>query len=101
MRLLTGKNPLSQPSITSSFWLYCTWGTPLISSRDLFFISNGILVHYYSNADAMDGFNRKLPCILLQTSVIQNLERTEGNFNNFRYKSQAVSILKSYPLNTE
>jgi hypothetical protein len=36
--------------------------------------------------------------VLLQTSVIQNLERTEGNYHNFDI-SQAVSILKSYPLN--
>ena len=33
--LLTGKNPLSQPSITSLFG-FTVPGTPLISSRDFF-----------------------------------------------------------------
>ena len=94
--LLTGKNPLSQPSITSLFG-FTVPGTPLVSSRDFFlsqmeswFTTNPMRTQWMVLIESYPA--------LLQTSVIQNLERTEGNFNNFDI-SQAVSILKSYPLN--
>jgi|TARA_R110002050_G_scaffold118328_7_gene235696 hypothetical protein len=94
--LLTGKNPLSQPSITSLFG-FTVPGTPLISSRD-FFLSQ--MESWFTTIPMRTQWMVLIESYpaLLQTSVIQNLERTEGNFNNFDI-SQAVSILKSYPLN--
>lgn len=94
--LLTGENPLAQPQITSVFG-FTVPVTPLISTRD-FFLSQMeswftaiplrtqwmLLIHGYPR--------------LLQTAVIQSLEDRVGNSNNFDI-SQAVSILKSYPLN--
>ncbi len=94
--LLTGKNPLSQPSITSLFG-FTVPGTPLVSSRD-FFLSQ--MESWFTTIPMRTQWMVLIESYpaLLQTSVIQNLERTEGNFNNFDI-SQAVSILKSYPLN--
>ncbi len=94
--LLTGKNPLSQPSITSLFG-FTVPGTPLISSRD-FFLSQ--MESWFTTIPMRTQWMVLIESYpaLLQTSVIQNLERTEGNYNNFDI-SQAVSILKSYPLN--
>ena len=90
--LLTGENPLSQPSITSLFG-FTVPGTPLISSRDYF------LTQMESWFTTIPMRTQWLVLIqnyppLLQTSVLHNLERIEGNFNNFNI-SQAVSILKS------
>jgi hypothetical protein len=89
--LLTGKNPLSQPSITSLFG-FTVPGTPLISSRD-FFLSQ--MESWFTTIPMRTQWMVLIESYpaLLQTSVIQNLERTEGNFNNFDI-SQAVSILK-------
>lgn len=94
--LLTGKNPLSQPSITSLFG-FTVPGTPLVSSRD-FFLSQ--MESWFTTIPMRTQWMVLIESYpaLLQTSVIQNLERTEGNFNNFDI-NQAVSILKSYPLN--
>tara|TARA_R110000851_G_scaffold124391_3_gene254619 strand:- start:3712 stop:4590 length:879 start_codon:yes stop_codon:yes gene_type:complete len=94
--LLTGENPLAQPSITSLFG-FTVPGTPLISVRD-YFLSQ--MESWFTTIPMrtqwmvlIEGYPE-----LLQTSVLHNLERIEGNFNNFNI-SQAVSILKSYPLN--
>tara|TARA_R110002051_G_scaffold273081_1_gene333755 strand:+ start:13856 stop:14740 length:885 start_codon:yes stop_codon:yes gene_type:complete len=94
--LLRGTNPLAQPSITSLFG-FTVPGVPLISTRDYF------LTQMESWFTAIPMRTQWMLLIenyptLLQTSVIQNLERTEGNYHNFDI-SQAVSILKSYPLN--
>jgi hypothetical protein len=94
--LLTGENPLANPSITSLFG-FTVPGTPLISSRD-YFLSQ--MESWFTTIPMRTQWMvliQNYPS-LLQTSVIQNLERTEGNFNNFNI-SQAVSILKAYPLN--
>ena len=94
--LLTGENPLSNPSITSLFG-FTVPGTPLISSRD-YFLSQ--MESWFTTVPMRTQWMVLIQSYptLLTTSVLQNLERTEGNFNNFNI-SQAVSILKSYPLN--
>ena len=94
--LLTGENPLSNPSITSLFG-FTVPGTPLISSRD-YFLSQ--MESWFTTIPMRTQWMVLIQSYpsLLQTSVLQNLERTEGNFNNFNI-SQAVSILKAYPLN--
>jgi hypothetical protein len=94
--LLTGENPLANPSITSLFG-FTVPGTPLISSRD-YFLSQ--MESWFTTIPMRTQWMvliQNYPS-LLQTSVIQNLERTEGNYNNFNI-NQAVSILKAYPLN--
>ena len=94
--LLTGENPLAIPSITSLFG-FTVPGTPLISSRD-YFLSQ--MESWFTTIPMRTQWMvliQNYPS-LLQTSVIQNLERTEGNYNNFNI-NQAVSILKAYPLN--
>jgi len=94
--LLTGTNPLSQPQITSVFG-FTVPGTPLISTRD-FFLSQ--MESWFTTIPLrtqwmllIQGYPQ-----LLQTEVVQSLEDRAGNYNNF-YINQAVSILKSYPLN--
>ena len=91
--LLTGENPLSNPSITSLFG-FTVPGTPLISSRD-YFLSQ--MESWFTTVPMRTQWMVLIQSYptLLTTSVLQNLERTEGNFNNFNI-SQAVSILKSY-----
>ena len=94
--LLTGENPLAQPSITSLFG-FTVPGTPLISVRD-YFLSQ--MESWFTTIPMRTQWMVLIQSYpeLLQTSVLHNLERIEGNFNNFNI-SQAVSILKSYPLN--
>ena len=94
--LLTGENPLAQPSITSLFG-FTVPGTPLISSRDYFLTQ---MESWFTTIPMRTQWMVLIQSYpeLLQTSVLHNLERIEGNFNNFNI-SQAVSILKSYPLN--
>lgn len=94
--LLTGTNPLSQPQITSVFG-FTVPGTPLISTRD-FFLSQ--MESWFTTIPLrtqwmllIQGYPQ-----LLQTEVVQSLEDRAGNYNNFDI-NQAVSILKSYPLN--
>lgn len=94
--LLTGQNPLSQPSVTSVFG-FTVPGTPLISTRDFFLTQ---MESWFTTIPLrtqwmllIQGYPQ-----LLQTQVIQSLEDRQGNINNFDI-SQAVSILKSYPLN--
>ena len=94
--LLTGQNPLSQPSVTSIFG-FTVPGTPLISTRDFFLAQ---MESWFTTIPLrtqwmllIQGYPQ-----LLQTQVIQSLEDRQGNINNFDI-SQAVSILKSYPLN--
>lgn len=94
--LLNGNNPLSQPQITNIFG-FTVPGTPLISTRD-FFLSQ---MESWFTAIPMrtqwmlliQGYPQ-----LLQTEVVHSLEDKVGNYNNFDI-NQAVSILKSYPLN--
>jgi len=94
--LLTGTNPLSQPQITSVFG-FTVPGTPLISTLD-FFLSQ--MESWFTTIPLrtqwmllIQGYPQ-----LLQTEVVQSLEDRAGNYNNFDI-NQAVSILKSYPLN--
>ena len=94
--LLTGKNPLSQPQVTSVFG-FTVPGTPLISTRD-FFLSQ------------MESWFTSIPLksqwlvliqgypTLLQTEILRQLEDQVGNYNNFDI-SQATAIAKSFPLN--
>jgi len=94
--LLTGQNPLAQPQITSVFG-FAVPGVPLISTRD-FFLSQ--MESWFSAIPLRTQWMvliQGYPA-LLQTQVIHSLERYEGNYNNFDI-SQAVSILKSFPLN--
>jgi len=94
--LLTGQNPLAQPQITSVFG-FSVPGTPLISTRD-FFLSQ--MESWFSAIPLRTQWMLLIQGYpaLLQTQVVHSLERYEGNYNNFDI-SQAVSILKSYPLN--
>ena len=94
--LLRGTNPLTQPSITSLFG-FTVPGVPLISTRDYFLTQMESWFTTIPMRTQWMVLIENYP-ILLQTAVIQNLERTEGNYHNFDI-SQAVSILKSYPLN--
>ena len=94
--LLTGQNPLSQPSVTSVFG-FTVPGTPLISTRDFFLTQ---MESWFTTIPLrtqwmllIQGYPQ-----LLQTQVVQSLEDRQGNVNNFDI-SQAVNILKSYPLN--
>jgi len=94
--LLTGQNPLAQPSITSVFG-FTVPGTPLISTRDFFLTQ---MESWFTSIPLrtqwmllIQGYPQ-----LLQTQVVQSLEDRQGNVNNFDI-SQAVNILKSYPLN--
>lgn len=94
--LLTGQNPLAQPQITSVFG-FSVPGVPLISTRD-FFLSQ--MESWFSAVPLRTQWMLLIQGYpaLLQTQVVHSLERYEGNYNNFDI-SQAVSILKSYPLN--
>ena len=94
--LLTGQNPLAQPQITSVFG-FSVPGVPLISTRD-FFLSQ--MESWFSAIPLRTQWMLLIQGYpaLLQTEVVHSLERYEGNYNNFDI-SQAVSILKSYPLN--
>ena len=94
--LLTGQNPLAQPQITSVFG-FSVPGVPLIRTRD-FFLSQ--MESWFSAVPLRTQWMLLIQGYpaLLQTQVVHSLERYEGNYNNFDI-SQAVSILKSYPLN--
>ena len=94
--LLNGTNPLSQPQITNIFG-FTVPGVPLISTRD-FFLSQ--MESWFTTIPMrtqwmllIQGYPQ-----LLQTEVVHSLEDKVGNYNNFDI-NQAVSILKSYPLN--
>lgn len=94
--LLTGQNPLAQPQITSVFG-FTVPGTPLISTRDFFLTQ---MESWFTTIPLrtqwmvlIQGYPQ-----LLQTQVVQSLEDRVGNYNNFNV-TQAVNILKSYPLN--
>jgi len=94
--LLTGQNPLSQPQFTSVFG-FAVPGSPLISARDLFL-------------QRLERWSTSIPMrtqwmiliqgypSLLQTAILHQLERREGNYNNFDI-DQAVRICKKYTLN--
>ncbi len=91
-----GTNPLSQPSITSLFG-FTVPGTPLISSRDFF------LTQMESWFTAIPMRTQWMVLIegypeLLQTQVLHQLENNFGNSNNYDI-NQAMTILKSFPLN--
>jgi|TARA_A100001201_G_scaffold138298_1_gene129093 hypothetical protein len=94
--IFKGTNPLTQPSITSLFG-FTVPGTPLVSSRDFF------LTQMESWFTAIPMRTQWMVLIegypeLLQTAVIQQLENTFGNSNNYDI-NQSMSILKSFPLN--
>ena len=93
---LKGLNPLSQPSLTSLFG-FTVPGTPLISTRDYFLSQMESWFTAIPLRTQWMVLIQQYPT-LLTTQVIQQLENTVGNPNNFDI-NQAVSILKSYPLN--
>lgn len=91
-----GTNPLIAPQITSLFG-YTVPGIPLISARDYF------LTQMESWLTAIPLKTQWLVLIqgypvALTTQTIQQLERIEGNSQNFNISS-AVNKLKSFPLN--
>lgn len=91
-----GTNPLIAPQLTSVFG-FTIPGIPLVSARDYF------LLQMESWLTAVPLKTQWLVLIQgyppgLTTEVIQQLERTEGNSQNFNINT-AGAVLKSFPLN--
>ena len=92
--LFTGTNPAFAPQITSLLGFNIP-GVPLISTRDYFLTQLESWVTSVPMRTQWIVLIDRYPAAL-KTSVMQGLERTEGDKKNYQIDT-ALNILKSYP----
>jgi hypothetical protein len=92
--LFTGTNPLTQPQVGKLFG-FNIQGTPLVSTRDYFLLQLESWVTSIPLQSQWIVLIQSFPSCI-NTDIIQGLERTGGNYNNYDI-NQAKNLLVSHP----